>query len=223
MIEKIGPTVYKGGTIYNIGGGGGGGGGGLPDGYKQCYYFVFKQNTTLYQAPAGDYIFKDIVQTDNIKIVGSLAGGTNSYNYGITTNFKINNTSTKFNIIYNKTDNIIRLQSFWEYLDVPYSPSIVYGRIGALNDIFIDSSVKSNDNHNTNVVGITNLFQIELGGDYVGSKFSLFQITDKDGNIKHKLIPAVNTNNNTKVVIDVITGFEITLDTSKIDCGPVID
>lgn len=45
MIEKIGPTVYNGGTIYNIGAGGGGGD--LPEGYTPALYAKANGNVSL--------------------------------------------------------------------------------------------------------------------------------------------------------------------------------
>ena len=220
MIYK--PSIYNGAGIYKAGAEGGGGGGGLPDGYKQCAYFEFLQNTTLYDAGNGS-IFTDVQSTDNIKVICSLVGGVNNNNDGISIVYrKGGNQISPFKIIYNNSTNKIRLQSFWEYIEISYQTGIIcYGRFGALQQIFIENSFVSSD-INDYVKGIKSLFSCD-SVNYAGSKFSLFEIKGNDGIVKHKLIPAVNTNNNTKVVIDVITGFEITLDTSKIDCGPVVD
>lgn len=214
------PKVYKTSSVYKEAGGGGGGG--VPEGYTQCAYFEFLQNNcSVYHDNNG--FFNDVSKTDNIKIVGSLKGGDTSYTNGIRTGFKLsNNQNTFFKIIYNKTYNVTRLQSFWNYVDKSGNFGLIcFGRFGVSDSIFIDNATASNDNRSNDIVAIKTLFEIE-GADYIGSRFSLFEIIGSDGTIKHKLIPAININNNNNVVLDIVTGTEFILDTSKIKCGPTI-
>lgn len=214
------PTVYKTESVYNEPGGGGGGG--VPEGYTQCAYFEFLQNNiSVYSGAA---IFNDVSKTDNIKVVGSLKGGDTGYNNGIKFGFKLtNNQVANIKIIYNKTDDVTRLQSFWNYVDKAHNLGLMcFGRFGNSDSIFIDNATASNDNRNNDIVSIMSLFEMDYGVDYKGSRFSLFEIIGSDGTIKHKIIPAININNNNNVVLDIVTGTEFVLDTSKIKCGPTI-
>lgn len=214
------PTVYDHRNVYDDGAGGGGGGG-IPEGYTQCAYFEFLQNNcSVYHDNSG--FFNDVSKTDTIKIVGSLKGGDTGYNNGIRTGFKLsNNQNTYFKIIYNKTADVTRLQSFWNYVDKAHNLGMMcFGRFGNNDSIFIDNATASNDNRSNDIVAIKTLFEVE--GDYIGSRFSLFEIIGSDGTIKHKLIPAININNSNNVVLDIVTATEFVLDTSKIKCGPTI-
>ena len=214
------PSVYKAPSVYNMAGGGGGGG--IPEGYTQCAYFEFLQNNvSVYNDNNG--FFTDVSKTDTFKIVGSLKGGDTGYNNGIRTRFKLsNNQNTYLNIIYNKTADVTRLQSFWNYIDKAGNLGLMcFGRYGNNDSIFIDNAIVSNDDRSNDIVAIRTLFESQ-GPDYIGSRISLFEIVGIDGTIKHKLIPAININNNNNVVLDIVTGTEFVLDTSKIKCGPTI-
>ena len=221
MIEKIGPTIYKGGTIYNIGSGGGGSGGGgggnLPDGFKKCQYIeAVNVGNIFFDNSFNDLSFDDYIEISAFVNPGSTAWSNYidfiGYNFGgpiRTLTFKQNGSQSVVNgfsnqVSLNAAPNIILIKKQGSFL--------------SLNGASIN-----NDTYSGTVTKMsTNFFEVS-GAVFKQSKLFYLNIYSNDKTVlKHAFI-ACKDELNRDALIDRITQQYVVLDTSKFICGPVVE
>jgi hypothetical protein len=224
MIEKIGPTIYNGGTIYNIGGGGGGGGGGGDIPADISLYMKLKETvnarfsqTDLNQFPIKDTDIVNIVLELNLKQTSSgvyagilclntqpLSGQSNEKNliclsYSGTNNSFIFDKSGYANMYFsNVGDNFYLLSSTMYENDMTVKFN---GETKAAN-----RNVQIN-----NDLAITQIWPRADGGFKSNALFYLYGLTVKtnDGVLKYDFCPALNTDTNKIGLFEKVNGIFI--------------
>lgn len=223
MIEKIGPTIYKGESIYKTGGGGGGGGEIIPEGYSKVYYLEFKSANN-------DHSFGFSINNLNSNDKYYLTLFINSASAGTST-FRILEVRKDNNLVaatanINGTINydLFVIRALFNGIDINMP-------IGNLQLDFIESGkVRVNgidqtltDGYFTN--GELNYFLSHALYDSPerlnGTKFFKFRITDFTDKLKYNFIPVVNNNTGVAYILETITGVLKTNDNWI--PGPIIE
>lgn len=217
MIEKIGPTIYKGESIYKTGGGGGGGGEIIPEGYKKCQYVENIASGRL----MASYAFNDLLDDDYIE---ASIYATNSNSWGnalIPIGYQFGSPIRNLSFKQNTSNTQSVVNGFSNQVSINSTPNfIVIQKKGSF--LSLNGTSINNDTYNGTVTGIANFFYVD-GSAFVHSKLFYVKILSNDQkSVKHNFIPYKNASNQ-DIILDTITGVEFVMDTSKFICGPVVE
>lgn len=222
MIEKTGPTLYKGESIYKIGAGGGGGEI-IPEGYSKVYYLEFKSANN---DNSFGFSINNLNSNDKYYLtlfINSTSAGTSQFR--ILEVRKDNNfvsATANINGTINYGLNVVR--TLFYGIDINMS-------IGNLQLDFIESGkVRVNgidqtltdgpfSNGYLNYFLDHNLYQSPERLD--GTKFFKFRITDFTDKLKYNFIPVVNNNTGVAYILETMTGVLKT--NNNWIAGPVIE
>ena len=215
MIEKIGPTIYKGNTIYKIGSGGGGGEI-IPEGYKKCQYVESIAAGRLMSS----YSFNDLLDDDYIE--ASLYA-TNSSSWGnalIPIGYQFGSPIRNLSFKQNTSNTQSVVNGFSNQVSINSTPNFIVIQ-KKYSFLSLNGTSINNDNYNGTVTGIANFFYVD-GSAFVHSKLFYVKILSNDQKtVKHNFIPCKNASNQ-DIILDTITGVEFVMDTTKFICGPTL-
>lgn len=201
MIEKIVPTIYKGESIYKTGGGGGGGGGDLPDNIKQALYLevVAGSGSSEIPFPVGKSVSYN--SDDKLEFLFS----TNNLDSSCDTIFFNGIDNTRFRLY---TSQPKKLQVFFNSQQATtksLSNNTSYR-------VEVDAGI-----YRLNGTGVYNFYPVNqtiegniitMGGPSdVGNRFYIAELKDRLGNLKMRLIPALNTSNSKVCLYEAVQGI----------------
>ena len=219
MIEKTGPTIYKGDSIYKTGAGGGGGGGGgnLPEGFKKCQYIeVINVGNIIF-----DNSFNDLSVDDYIEISAFVNPGSTAWSNSITfIGYNFGGPSRTLSFKQNGSQSVVN--GFLNQVSLNAAPSIILikkqGSFLSLNSASIN-----NDTYSGTVTKMHTTFFEVAGAVFKQSKLFYLNIYSNDKTVlKHSFI-ACKDDLNRDAIIDTITQQYVLLDTSKFIAGPNVE
>ena len=221
MIEKTGPTIYKGESIYNTGAGGGGGSP-IPEGYELCQYVKCIEQGSIYNHSGGTPLITNVAKDDIISFYYEVGKDATSWTPEVTIisyYFASTNSVRGVTIRTNTSTNQTAVNGFDNiktFSGIVKEFSIV--RKGP-DKMFINGA-QYNDNYNYAPSRCEEIFTVN-NNSIVGGKLYFFKIYGADNTLKYHFLP-MKKNGTTDVFYDVITGLEFVLNTNKFICGPVV-
>lgn len=207
MIEKTGPTIYKGESIYNIGAGGGGGKFIIPDGFK---LFETIYNSSEYHVENA-FIFTVGKYNDEVSIyLNATPNITNNGNRIVIFNANVSGEHFQFmienyyNTIYVTTANGSPGSSTF---DVNYIQNSNKFCLGIDKDHFVDfytKTVKRTISYQRKYLTSFSMFNENTYPSFYIQVHKVF-LVDNSGNYINLYIPAKDENNNVGL-LDIMTG-----------------